>query len=110
MKTDFLYQSKYGLFVSWTSFSLNKDDKERITDCFQNRFKLYQKAVDEFDAHTFAKQVHETGADFVVMTLNHADFVLPFYLKEFEVMISNRVIKRDLLKEIIEELKAYGIE
>lgn len=110
MKTDFLYQSKYGLFVSWTSFSLNKNDTKRMTDCFQDRFKLYQNAVDEFDAHTFAKQVHETGADFVVMTLNHADFVLPFYLKEFEEMVSNRVIKRDLLKEIIEELKAYGIK
>lgn len=110
MKTDFLYQSKYGLFIHWSSYSLNKDDTKRMTDCFKDRFKLYEKAVEDFDVDIFVEQVHETGADFVIFTLNHADFVLPFYLKEFEEMLPNRVIKRDLLKEIIDGLKKYNIK
>ncbi|MBQ7995682.1 MAG: alpha-L-fucosidase [Bacilli bacterium] len=110
MKTDFLYQAKYGLFIHWTSFSLNKSDKEEMSSDFEKRFESYKRAVEEFDVATFVEQVKETGAGFVIMTLNHADFVLPFPLKEMDELLPKRKIKRDLLQEIIEGMNENNIK
>ena len=110
MKTDWFYQSKFGLFVHWTTFTLYKDDKAVMTADFNKRISLYKEAVDNFPVKKFAKQVNSFGARFVIFVTSHADMVLPFPLKELDEIIPNCTCKRDLVRELIDELKKYNIK
>ena len=110
MNTDWLYQSKFGLFVHWTTFTLYKDDKEVMTADFNKRLSLYKEAVDNFPVKEFAKRINSFGARFVIFVTSHADMVLPFPLKELDEIIPNCTCKRDLVRELIDELKKYNIK
>ena len=109
MNTDWLYQSKFGLFVHWTTFTLYKDDKEVMTADFNKRLSLYKEAVDNFPVKEFAKRINSFGARFVIFVTSHADMVLPFPLKELDEIIPNCTCTRDLIRELIDELKKYNM-
>lgn len=97
--TDWFVQAKYGVMFHWTDFSQPK----------QGPKKSYADAVDAFDVKAFAQQAEETGAGYVIFTLNHAHPHCAAPIKSWEAIHPGWTTRRDLIGEIGDALKQRGI-
>jgi alpha-L-fucosidase len=98
--TDWFVQAKYGVMFHWTDFSQPK----------QGPKKSYADAVDAFDVKAFAHQVEETGAGYVILTLNHAHPHCAAPIKSWEAIHPGWTTRRDLIGEIADALNRQGIK
>jgi hypothetical protein len=97
--TDWLVNTKYGIMFHWTSQSEPRYGAR----------KPYTEAVEEFDVESFVKIVDETGAGYVLFTLNHAEPHCPAPICSWEAVHPGWTTRRDLIREIGEALKVKGI-
>lgn len=98
-RTDWFKEAGYGIFVHWTTNSLDKDGNK----------KEYFKAVEDFDIDTFVTQIKSSGAKFLFITTSHSQMCLPFPLKELDDIVPNHTAKRDLIMEIANRLEKENI-
>ena len=97
--TEWLVKKSYGLMFHWTSQSVNADGSN----------KPYEQAVNEFDVVQFANMVEETGAGYVIFTIGHAEQYCPAPIKSWEKCHPGKTTKRDLIREIADELNKKDI-
>jgi hypothetical protein len=98
--TDWLARAAYGVMFHWTS-----ESKPRHGPALP-----YQRAVDAFDVPAFAEMVENTGARYVIFTVNHAQPHCPAPIKSWERIYPGSTTKRDLLGEIAQALEARNIK
>jgi hypothetical protein len=97
--TDWFVEAKYGAMFHWTDFSLPREGPK----------KPYPDAVNAFDVDAFARLVEETGAGYVILTLNHAHPHCAAPIHAWEAIHPGWTTRRDLIGEIADALKQHGI-
>lgn len=101
MRTDttWLQKAGHGAMVHWTS----------QTQPRQGDPKPYAQAVQDFDVKSFAQQMRDCGVGFVVLTTSHAEMRFPGPNKALDSLLPGRTAARDLVAELIAELKKHNI-
>jgi hypothetical protein len=99
-KPQWISDAKYGLFFHWNSKSMPQ----------RGEAKSYQDAVESFDISTFAKTIHECGADFIIFTTSWAGYFFPAPLQSIEKILPGRTTHRDFVDDLSTELSKYGIK
>ncbi|MFC1739391.1 alpha-L-fucosidase [Planctomycetota bacterium] len=103
--TDWFVEAKYGVMFHFDPHSQPRHGPK----------KPYPEAIRDFDVNAFADMVEETGAGYVIFTLNHGhhnpDLNLWFApIKSWEKLHSGSTTKRDLIGEIADALGKRGIK
>jgi hypothetical protein len=93
-------QARYGIMVHWTSESAP----------LQGERKPYAEAVAAFDVETFAENVWQTGAGFVVFTTAHAFQYFPAPLAALDRVLPGRTSRRDLVADLAAALGRRGLK
>ncbi len=96
---DALGRHGYGIGCHWTTWTLNADGTQLP----------FERAVDEFDVRAFANRVAETDAGHVLFTINHALHWLACPSHETDRVMPGRTCRRDLIRDLIDALRAHGI-
>jgi hypothetical protein len=97
--TDWLAESGYGVMFHWTSQS-----SPRHGDPLP-----YAVAVERFDVARFVKMVQQTGAAYVIFTVDHRDPHCPAPLKSWEQIHPGWTTQRDLIGEIARALAGVHV-
>ena len=97
--TAWMRRAKYGLQFHWTSRSMPRHGKR----------KPYAEAVRDFPVKEFASTVNDAGAGYVILTTAHAEHYFPAPIKSIDRILPGRTTARDLVRDLIEALGAYGI-
>lgn len=97
--TAWLQQAGTGAMVHWTSQTQPRNGPP----------KPYAQAVQDFDVKSFAQQMRECGVGFVVLTTSHAEMRFPGPNKTLDSLLPGRTAARDLVAELIAELKKHNI-
>ena len=101
--TDWFVEAKYGVMFHFDPNSQPRHGPK----------KPYAEAVRDFDVNAFADMVEETGAGYVIFTLNHGHHNLNLWfapIKSWEKLHSDSTTKRDLIGEIADALDKKGIK
>jgi hypothetical protein len=98
--TAWLQEAGHGAMVHWTSQTQPRNGAQ----------KPYAQAVHDFDVKTFAQQMRDCGVGFVVLTTSHAEMRFPGPNKTLDSLLPGRTATRDLVAELIVELKKYNIQ
>ena len=98
--TDWLARAAYGVMFHWTSESTPRHGPALP----------YPRAVDSFDVAAFAEMVENTGARYVIFTVNHAQPHCPAPIESWERIYPDSTTKRDLVGEIAQALEARNIK
>jgi len=95
-RTDWFHQAKWGVMFHFCS----------------NWFKMgenWNKTIDEFDAKGLAKQLHEVGAGYLMITAKHCGVpIAPNSV--YEKAHPGKCPKRDLIMDLADELAKYDIK
>ncbi len=97
--TTWLQQAGHGAMVHWTSQTQPREGAP----------KPYAQAVQDFDVKSFAQQMRDCGVGFVVLTTSHAEMRFPGPNNALDSLLPGRTASRDLVAELIAELKKYKI-
>ena len=97
--TSWMRKAKYGLQFHWTSQSQPRSGPR----------KPYAEASRDFPARAFAEAVHESGAGYVILTTSHAEYFFPAPIAAIDAIMPGRTARRDLIRDLIEELGRFGI-
>ncbi len=98
--TDWFATSGYGVMFHWTDLSQPREGSK----------KSYPEAVRDFDVRAFAEMVQETGAAYVLFTVNHANPHCPAPIRSWEKVQPGWTTQRDLIGEIADQLNQRGIK
>jgi len=88
--TDWLVEAGYGVMFHWTDESQPRHGPK----------KPYADAVRDFDVDAFADMVEETGAGYVLLTLNHGNPHCPAPIAAWEALHPGWTTERDLVAEM----------
>lgn len=97
--TDWLARAGYGLMFHWTSRSQPRHGPR----------KPYAQAVADFDVDAFVNTVAETGAAYVLFSVNHADPHCPAPIKAWERIHPGWTTQRDLISELADRLAKHHV-
>jgi Alpha-L-fucosidase len=97
--TNWFVKARYGAMFHWTDFTQPRDGLK----------KSYPDAVDAFDVDAFASHLEETGAGYVIFTLNHAHPHCPAPIQAWESVHPGWTTRRDLIGDIAGALQKRGI-
>jgi alpha-L-fucosidase len=97
--TDWFVKAGYGVMFHWTDFTQPRDGVK----------KPYPEAVNAFDVDAFAKLISETGAAYVIFTLNHAHPHCPAPIQSWEAIHPGSTTRRDLMGDIADALEKRAI-
>ena len=100
--TDWMAEGKYGLFVHYSPLIWPLYGNTRACD-------NWQWGVELFDVEAFADAVEQTGAAWVLFTVNHRLSYYPFPSKVIDRILPGRTCKRDLIMEIADALAKKNI-
>jgi hypothetical protein len=92
--TSWLATAGYGVMFHWTSQSQPRTGP----------IKPYAAAVKDFDVAAFSRMVEETGAAYVLFTVNHAEPYCPAPIASWERAHPGTTTQRDLIAELAAEL------
>jgi alpha-L-fucosidase len=98
-RTRWFRVCRYGLFVHW----------QTKTTPLTGAAVPFPEAVDRFPVEGFAEQVVETGAGYVIFTINHELNHYPFPLESMDCVMPGRTCRRDLMGELLEALDRRGV-
>lgn len=99
-KNSWLNKAKYGLFFHWNARSQPE----------QGDAKSYINAVQDFDVKKFSGLVHETGADFIVLTTSWDLQTFPAPLKSLDKLLPGNTTPRDLIADLADALADHNIK
>lgn len=88
-----------GISAHWTSHSTGQDGSRGS----------YAENADGFDVGRLVGALKEAGASHFLLTLTHAEQYLCFPNEALERLLPGRTVRRDLLGELADALKAAGI-
>jgi hypothetical protein len=97
--TDWFVKAGYGVMFHWTDYTQPRDGTK----------KPYADAVNAFDANKFASLIEDTGAAYVLFTLNHAHPHCAAPIQSWEAIHPGWTTKRDLIGDIAGALEKRGI-
>jgi hypothetical protein len=97
--TSWMRQAKYGVQFHWTARSEPRTGPR----------KPYADAARDFAARAFAETVHESGAGYVIFSASDAEFYFPAPIGAIDAATPGRTARRDLVRDLIEELGRFGI-
>jgi hypothetical protein len=97
--TSWMRQAKYGLQFHWTAQSQPRTGPR----------KPYAEAARDFATRAFAETVHESGAGYVILSVSHPEFYFPAPIAAIDAAMPGRTARRDLVRDLIEELGRFGI-
>ncbi len=98
--TDWMVKAKYGVMFHWEPNSQPRHGQK----------KPYAEAVRDFDVNAFADMVEDTGAGYVIFTLNHGHSQWPAPIKSWEKIHPGWTTERDLVGDIADVLNQRGIK
>ena len=98
-ETSWMRRARYGLQFHWTSQSQPRTGPK----------KPYGDAVRDFPVQDFARTVNETGAGYVILTTSHAEYYFPAPIAAIDEIMPGRTSRRDLVRELIDELARYNV-
>lgn len=98
--TDWFVKGRYGVMFHWTDLTQPRSGEK----------KSYPEAVSAFEVDAFAKLVSETGAAYVIFTLNHAHPHCPAPIRSWEAIHPGFTTQRDLVGDIADSLEKRGIK
>ncbi|MCB7130266.1 MAG: alpha-L-fucosidase, partial [Candidatus Brocadiales bacterium] len=101
--TDWFVEAKYGVMFHFDPNSQPRHGPK----------KPYAEAIRDFDVHAFADMVEETGAGYVIFTLNHGHHNVNLWfapIQSWEKLHSGSTTQRDLVGEIADALDKRGIK
>jgi len=98
--TDWFVDAGYGVMFHWTSRTQPRHGPQ----------KPYADAVNDFDVNAFADMVEETGAGYVIFTVNHAEPHCPAPIESWERVHPGWTTQRDLIGDIADALNQRGIK
>lgn len=105
MKPDlsWMIDGKYGLFIHWSTlnYPLYGDQMAKHN---------FEWGVDLFDVDEFASKVEETGASWIIFTVNHGLQAFPAPIENLEAILAGRTTKRDLIDELADALNQRGVK
>jgi hypothetical protein len=97
--TDWFVKAGYGVMFHWTDFTQPRDGIK----------KPYTDAVNDFDVNKFASLIEDTGAAYVLFTLNHAHPHCAAPIQSWEAIHPGWTTRRDLIGDIAGALQKRGI-
>lgn len=98
--TDWFVNAKYGVMFHYSPTVFPRHGAR----------KPFEEAVHDFDVVKFVEMVRETGAGYLVFFISHAIFWVPAPNKVVDQILPGRTCERDLIADIGNELKKYGIK
>ena len=99
--TNWLANAGYGVMVHWTSQSRPQSGAAPAAYC---------TAVSNFNVNTFAQQLQDAGAGYVIFTISHAQQYFAFPSPKLDSVISGRTCTRDLYSDMYAALNPKGIK
>ena len=116
--TDWLVEGKYGVMFHWTGSSQPRNGDIKVSyrenasgaDTVPAFQKAYSEAVRDFDVDAFADMVEETGASWVIFTVNHSPPHCPAPIKSWEAAHPGWTTERDLLGDMADALGKKDIK
>ncbi|MGQ0834184.1 MAG: alpha-L-fucosidase [Gammaproteobacteria bacterium] len=97
--TDWLARAGYGVMFHWTS-----ESQPRYGQALS-----YEQAVSAFEAVSFARMVEDTGAGYVIFTVNHAKPHCPAPIGAWARVHPGATTRRDLLADIAKALAERNV-
>jgi len=98
--TDWFVKAKYGVMFHWEPNSQPRHGPK----------KPYAEAVRDFDVNAFADMVEDTGAGYVIFTLNHGHSQWPAPIESWEKIHPGWTTERDLVGDMADVLDKRGIK
>jgi hypothetical protein len=99
VNTDWFVKAAYGVWFHFLD----------LTTPRRGPRKPYAQAVADLDVAALASLVEETGAGYVVFTVNHGDPTCPAPIRSWEELHPGWTTQRDLIADLAEALNRRGI-
>lgn len=105
--TDWFRDAKYGVFVHYLEDLQNEQSKYELN---RGKHTDWSSAVHEFDVHTFADQIEQTGAGYVIFAIlqNSGYIAVPNAKYDFYTG-QKKTADRDLVEDLYAALHPKGI-
>jgi alpha-L-fucosidase len=113
-RTEWFREARFGMFVHWGLYAIPARgewvmSEERIS------VDEYEKYFDEFNPEDYnpkewARLAKEAGMQYVVLTAKHHDGFCLFDSKLTEYKSTNTKVKKDLVKDYVEAIRAEGLK
>jgi alpha-L-fucosidase len=98
---DWMMNAGYGVMVHWTSQSRPQSGAAPSAYC---------TAVNNFNVNTFAQQLQNSGAGYVIFTVSHAQQFFAFPSAKLDSVIAGRTCTRDLYADLFAAINPKGIK
>ncbi|MCG8310134.1 MAG: alpha-L-fucosidase [Cytophagales bacterium] len=109
-RTDWFKEAGFGLFFHYLNGLQNNKDKVNS----QGKQTSWNECVNEFNTDTFASQVNETGARYIIFTMMQQQKYLcapnETYNRFTGYKPGEACSKRDLVEDLFQSLKKYDIK
>ncbi len=99
--SDWLMNAGHGVMVHWTSQSRPQSGAAPSAYC---------TAVNNFNVNTFAQQLQNAGAGYVIFTISHAQQFFAFPSAKLDSVMSGRTCTRDLYADLFAAINPKGIK
>jgi hypothetical protein len=98
-RTPWFAKTRYGLGLHWTTQSVPQHG-EGLS---------YREAVDKFDINLLRDQVAQSGAEYLLFTISHAQQYFAFPSATLDAILPDRTHERDLYEEMYQALAPHNI-
>ncbi len=107
-------EKRFGMFIHWGPVSIKGTEigwsrgREVPSEEYDQLYRQFNPV--KFDAEEWVKVAREAGMKYLVLTSKHHDGFCLWPSKYTDYHIGNTPFKRDVMKELSEACKKYGIE
>ncbi|MBW7991375.1 MAG: alpha-L-fucosidase [Planctomycetes bacterium] len=107
-------EKRFGMFIHWGPVSIKGTEigwsrgREVPSEEYDQLYKQFNPV--KFDAEEWVKVAREAGMKYLVLTSKHHDGFCLWPSKYTDYHIGNTPFKRDVMKELSEACKKYGVE
>lgn len=99
---DWMQQGPFGIMVHWVSQTTSKPGEPELKD--------WDEAVDAFPVEKFCGEIASTGASWLTFPFGHGEGLFCAPNAYLENIVPGRCSKRDLFREIAENMNQRGIK
>lgn len=98
---EWMQQGPFGLMVHWTSQTAPRPETPELND--------WNEAVNAFPVEKFCDEIATTGAGWLIFPIGHGEGLFCSPNAYLEKLVPGRCSKRDLFREIAENMNRRGI-